>query len=183
MTGSLEPTNEGYALAKITGIKLLEAYRKQRRFESITLIPSNLYGPGDSFDLERSHVLSALVKRFCDARRNLAEEVQLWGTGNARREFMHVDDFARAVLLLILEEEIPIINVGSGVDLSIRELADMVAKTAGFDGRVCWDATQPDGMPRKLLDVSKLRSLGFRCNISLNQGISQMVDQYSNGNL
>jgi len=180
MTGPLEPTNESYALAKIMGLKLLAAYKKENKMDSLTLLPCNLYGPGDSFDLEKSHVLSALVKRFCDAKKHRQDQVTLWGTGQARREFMHVSDFARAVLTLMDNlESGDVINVGSGVDITIEKLASLVAKATGYEGEINWDVTKPDGMPRKLLDITKLNNLGFDCQTSLTDGINEMIAQYS----
>jgi GDP-L-fucose synthase len=179
LSGKLEPTNEGYAVAKIAGIKLLEGLRRQYRFNSISLIPCNLYGPGDSFDLTNSHVLSALVKRFVDATRIHAPSITLWGTGTARREFMHVHDMARAIVFMLenyLDEQI--INIGTGEDLSILDLAKMITTLTGYSGKILWDESKPDGMLRKCMDVNRMRALGFRPEISLMTGVTQMIKSY-----
>ena len=179
LTGKVEPTNEGYAIAKIAGIKMLEGYYKQYGFRSISLMPCNLYGPNDSFDLEHSHVLSALVKRFSDAVAENHDEITLWGTGIARREFMHVNDVARAILFMTENYDDPsFINIGVGSDVGIRELAETIADKVGFRGKIKWDATKPDGMLRKCMDVSRMRALGFEPLIGLEQGIEQMVEIY-----
>jgi GDP-L-fucose synthase len=179
LTGPLEPTNEGYALAKIAGIRLVQYYAGEYGFKAICPNPCNLYGPGEGFNLETSHVLSALVKRFCDAVEAGAEKVVLWGTGSARREFMHVDDMARAVLFLIERWDSPeVINVGVGVDYTIKELAGMVAGQAGYKGKISWDSSMPDGMPRKIVDISKIAALGFRASIPIEEGISGMIMDY-----
>lgn len=180
LTGALEPTNEGYAIAKIAGLKLLEAMHRQYGFNSISLMPCNLYGPNDSFDLQKSHVLSALVRRFVDAKAAGAPSLTLWGTGVARREFMHVDDLARAVLFMMdRHEHHSCINVGTGEDLTIRELAERICKHVGYTGELRWDATRPDGMLRKCMDVSRMRALGFAPTIPLDAGIAQMIDLYA----
>ena len=181
LTGKLEPTNEGYAIAKIAGIKLLEGYYKQYGFNSISLMPCNLYGPNDSFDLKHSHVLSALVKRFTDATDNNDAEITLWGTGIARREFMHVDDVARAILFMMENYHSPeFINIGCGTDVSIKELAEIIAAKTGFKGKMNWDSTKPDGMLKKCMDVSRMKALGFEPSIDLTQGIEQMIAIYKN---
>lgn len=181
LTGKLEPTNEGYAIAKIAGIKLLEGYYKQYGFNSISLMPCNLYGPNDSFDLKHSHVLSALVKRFTDATDNNDAEITLWGTGIARREFMHVDDVARAILFMMENYHSPeFINIGCGTDVSIKELAEIIAAKTGFKGKMNWDTTKPDGMLKKCMDVSRMKALGFEPSIDLTQGIEQMIAIYKN---
>ncbi len=181
LTGKLEPTNEGYAIAKIAGIKLLEAMYKQYRFNSISLMPCNLSGPNDSFDLKHSHVLSALVKKFSDAKSNNDDSITLWGSGIARREFMHVDDLAKAVLYMTLNYNDPqFINIGSGYDLSIKELAEMIALQTGFNGEILWDTSKPDGMLRKCMDVSRMKELGFGPTISLEAGIKEMIHIYNN---
>jgi GDP-L-fucose synthase len=172
LSSALEPTNEAYAVAKIAGIKMAQAYRRQYGFQAISLMPTNLYGPNDNFDLESSHVVPALLRKFHDAVQRNALEVNVWGTGNARREFMHVDDFADAAVFLMLNydgEEI--INVGTGEDLTIGELAELVREVTGFRGRLTFDPSKPDGTPRKLLDVSRLRALGWRPRISLRDGL------------
>ncbi|MFI8853383.1 GDP-L-fucose synthase family protein [Streptomyces sp. NPDC053499] len=172
LTGALEPTNEPYALAKIAGITQIRAYREQYGASYISAMPTNLYGPGDNFDLETSHVLPALVRRFHEAKRDGAERVVLWGSGTPRREFLHVDDLARAcVLLLRAYDDSAPVNVGCGEDLTIRALAEIVRDVVGFDGGIEWDTSRPDGTPRKLLDVSRLSKLGFRPEISLREGI------------
>jgi GDP-L-fucose synthase len=179
LDGKLEPTNEGYSLAKITGLKLLEYYKKQFGFESISLMPCNLYGPNDNFDLEHSHVLSALVRRFSDAQQKGLNEVTLWGTGIARREFMHVDDAARAIVYFMenyVGEEF--INVGWGKDISIKELAELIAQKIGFNGAINWDKSKPDGMLRKCMDVSRMKTTGYYPSISINEGVQQMINIY-----
>ena len=179
MTGRLEPTNEGYAMAKIAGIKMIEGYRRQYGLGGVCPIPCNLYGTNDSFDPQTAHVLSSLVRKFVDAVDEGRTEVTIWGTGVARREFLHVDDAAEAVLLLMRERDVPeVINVGSGSDVSIGELARMVARAAGFRGRFLWDRSKPDGMPRKCLDVSRSAALGFRPVIGLEEGIECTVREY-----
>lgn len=179
LSGKLEPTNEGYAIAKIAGIKLLEGMRKQYGFKSVSLMPCNLYGPNDSFDLKHSHVMSALVKRFMDAKAAAAPSITLWGTGVARREFMHVDDMARAIAFMLdRHDEGPFINIGTGVDISIRELAGMIATLTGYTGDILWDSSKPDGMLKKCMDVSRMRALGFEPEISLRSGVEQMISIY-----
>ena len=179
LTGPLEPTNEGYALAKIAGLRLAQYFHQQHGLPCINPMPCNLYGPGDTYDLDRSHVLSALVRRFVDAREGRSRTVTLWGTGTARREFMHVEDLAEALLFLVEQYDSPeIINVGTGEDQTIRELAELVAEVVGYDGRIEWDTTMPDGMPRKCLDVSRLRQLGYRHRITLRSGIESVVAEY-----
>jgi GDP-L-fucose synthase len=179
MTGPLEPTNEWYATAKIAGIKLAQAYRLQHGFSAISLMPTNLYGPGDNFDLQTSHVLPALIRKFDDARREGRGEVTLWGTGSPRREFLHVDDLAEAALFLMLHYDSgEIVNVGTGEDLTILELANTVREVVGFEGALVFDTDKPDGTPRKLLDVSKLRALGWRPKIALRDGIERTYRWY-----
>jgi GDP-L-fucose synthase len=181
LTGKLEPTNEGYALAKIAGMKMLEALKVQFDFSSTTLIPCNLYGPNDSFDPNHSHVLSALVKKFVDAEIEGSDSITLWGTGVARREFMHVSDLARAVLHL---HNFPVkesyLNVGSGSDISIKDLSTLIAGLVGYNGNIFWDSTKPDGMLRKCMNISKISSYGFKPIISLEQGILEMIEIYKN---
>ena len=179
LTGKLEPTNEGYAIAKIAGIKLLEGLKKQYEFNSISLMPCNLYGPNDSFNLEHSHVLSALVKRFVDAVAENATSITLWGTGIARREFMHVDDMARAILFMLENYDCSqFINIGPGTDISISELADMIAELTGFSGKILWDSSKPDGMLKKCMNVSRMEALGFKPEIPLQVGVEQMISIY-----
>jgi GDP-L-fucose synthase len=179
LTGKLEPTNEGYALAKIAGLKLLQNYYKQYGFQSISLMPCNLYGPNDSFDLEHSHVLSALVKRFSDATASGEKDVTLWGTGVARREFMHVNDAAEGMFYMLLNyHSVDFINIGWGEDISIKDLAGLIALKTGYKGEIKWDDTKPNGMLRKCMDVSKMKSLGFFPKISLEQGVVEMINLY-----
>src|SRR5258708_3801466 len=174
LSGKLEPTNEWYAIAKIAGIKLAQAYRQQYGFRTISLMPTNLYGPGDNFDLASSHVLPALLRKAHDARAANSPELVVWGSGNPRREFLHVDDLASAAGFLLLHHDEPgIINVGVGTDVSIRELAKLICRVAGFEGRLVFDASKPDGAPRKLLDVSRLNGLGWRACIGLEEGIAE----------
>jgi GDP-L-fucose synthase len=179
LTGPLEPTNEWYAVAKIAGIKLAQAYRKQYGFRAISLMPTNLYGPDDNFDLETSHVLAALIRKFHDAKRSGTPEVTIWGTGTPRREFLHVDDLADAALFLMLNYDDPeIINVGTGQDVTIRELAEIIAEIAGYSGRLTFDPSKPDGTPRKLLDVNRLHALGWQAKTKLGEGIAATYHWY-----
>lgn len=172
LTGPLEPTNEWYAIAKIAGIKLCQAFRKQHGFNAIALMPTNLYGPGDNFNLQGSHVLPALIRKFHEARESGAPSVEIWGSGTPRREFLHVDDLADAAVFLMARYDDPeIINVGVGEDVSIRELAGLVGDIVGFTGELVFDTSKPDGTPRKLLDVSRLSSLGWRPKTELADGI------------
>jgi GDP-L-fucose synthase len=172
LTGPLEPTNEWYAIAKIAGIKLCQAYRKQYGFNAISLMPTNLYGPGDNFDLQSSHVLPALIRKFHEAKAEGRPEVVVWGTGLPRREFLHVDDLASAAIYLMLNYNEPeIVNVGTGADISIADLARLVQRTVGFSGNLVFDTSKPDGTPRKLLDVSRLTALGWRAQVGLEDGI------------
>ena len=174
LTGPLEPTNEWYAIAKIAGVKLAQAYSKQYGFRSISLMPTNLYGPGDNFDLKTSHVLPALIRKAHQARIEDTPEMAVWGTGCPRREFMHVDDLADAAVFLMQSyDEADIINVGVGTDLSIRELAELVCRVVGYNGRLVFDTSKPDGTPQKLLDVSRLRALGWQDRIGLEDGIRE----------
>ncbi|MEU5369677.1 GDP-L-fucose synthase [Streptomyces sp. NPDC005951] len=174
LTGELEPTNEAYALAKIAGIVQTRSYRRQYGASYISAMPTNLYGPGDNFDLETSHVLPALIRRFHEARRDGAPEVTLWGSGSPRREFLHVDDLAAACVTLLeaYDGDEPV-NIGCGADLTIRELAETVRDVTGYQGRIAWDASKPDGTPRKLLDVTRLNALGFTPKIPLRDGIAR----------
>jgi len=179
LTGPLEPTNEAYALAKIAGLRMAHYYHEQHGLRVLCVMPTNLYGTNDNYDPQNSHVLSALVKRFCDAADQALDHVTLWGTGSARREFLHVDDAARGILLLMQQWHSPeIVNLGVGEDISIRDLATLVAAKAGFTGEIRWNPEMPDGMPRKLLDVSKIRSLGFAPRIPLEEGIEQTIAEY-----
>ncbi|MBS0612330.1 MAG: GDP-L-fucose synthase, partial [Proteobacteria bacterium] len=179
LTGPLEPTNEWYAVAKIAGIKLCQAYRRQYGFNAISLMPTNLYGPGDNFDLQSSHVLPALIRRFHEAKLKGDPAVTAWGTGTPRREFLHVDDLADAVVhLLETYDGEGIVNVGWGTDVSIRELCELVMQAVGYQGRLEFDAGKPDGTPRKLLDTSFLFSLGWRPKIELARGIADTYAWY-----
>ncbi|MCW5210211.1 GDP-L-fucose synthase, partial [Desulfobulbus sp. N3] len=173
LTGELEPTNEWYAIAKIAGIKMCQAYHKQHGFNAISLMPTNLYGPGDNFDLQNSHVLPALIRKFHEAKLQGLPEVEIWGTGTPKREFLHVDDLAAACVFLMEDYNDPaIVNVGSGEEVSIAELARLVADAVGFQGTVRYNKDMPDGTPRKFLDVSKLSALGWDSQITLPQGIA-----------
>src|SRR5438094_4543652 len=179
LTGPLEPTNEAYAIAKIAGIKLCQAYAREYGRNFISVMPTNLYGPNDNFDLETSHVLAALLRKAHDAKIRKAKEVIVWGSGKPRREFLHVDDLASACLFLLEKYDSPaIINVGGGEDSAIRHLADLICDVVGFDGELAWDTTKPDGTPRKLLDITKLRALGWHPTISLRGGITQTYDWF-----
>jgi len=179
MTGPLEPTNEGYALAKITGIKLSQSYHRQYGLNVLNIMPSNVYGTNDHFDPVNSHVLSALVKKFVDSIDEGKKEVVLWGTGIARREFIHVDDLVQAVFFLLHHYDKPdIINVGTGKEISIKELAMLISKLTGFSGKIVWDSTKPDGMLRKCLDITRLDDLGFKSNIGFVDGIKRTIKEY-----
>ena len=188
LTGTLEPTNEPYAIAKIAGIKLCESYNRQYGTDYRSVMPTNLYGPGDNFHPENSHVLPALIRRFHEAVRDGTEEVVIWGTGTPMREFLHVDDMAEASLFVMdldaetyareTEPMLSHINVGSGTDVTIRELAETVARVTGFKGRLSFDSSKPDGTPRKLMDVSRLERLGWRYKIGLEDGIRETYDWF-----
>lgn len=179
LTGALELTNEAYAIAKIAGLKQVQYYRKQYGFKGISVIPCNLYGTNDSYDPLHSHVLSALVEKIVDAVDVGAESVAMWGTGIARREFMHVDDAAAAIILMTENyDELEIINIGWGRDITIKDLAALIAEKSGFKGKLIWDPTQPNGMLRKCMDVSKMRSLGFAPKITLEEGIEKTIAEY-----
>jgi GDP-L-fucose synthase len=179
MTGPLEPTNSAYAIAKIAGLELVRAYRKQHGFRGISLMPTNLYGPGDNFDLKSSHVLPALLRKFVEAKEVGAPSVTIWGTGTPRREFLHVDDLADAAVFLMENYDEPEpINVGVGDDVSIRELAELVRDVVGYGGELVFDASKPDGTPRKLLDVSRLTALGWRATTPLRKGIEDTLAWY-----
>jgi GDP-L-fucose synthase len=179
LTGPLESTNEAYAIAKIAGLKLAAAYRAQYGFPAISIMPTNLYGTADNFDLETSHVLPALIRRFHEAKQSGAPEVTLWGTGTPRREFLHVDDLASAACFLMenFDGSEPL-NVGTGEDLTIADLAQMVARVTGYQGRIRFDPSKPDGTPRKLLDVSRIQALGWKARIPLEQGIASTYEWY-----
>lgn len=190
LTGPLETTNESYAIAKIAGIKLCSALKKQYGFDAISLMPTNLYGPGDNYNLENSHVMPALIKKFHDAKTNNKSEVICWGTGSPKREFLYVDDLAEASLFIL--ENIPsdnkidnnhlnvdnLINVGTGIDVSIKNLAEMIAKELNYKGKIIWETSKPDGTPRKLLDISLLNNLGWEAKISLKKGINLTIYNY-----
>ncbi len=181
LTGELEPSNEWYAISKIAGIKMAQAYTKQFGFNAISLMPTNLYGPGDNFDLETSHVLPAIIRKFHDAKTTHASEVVLWGTGTPRREFLHVDDMAEAAVFLMRHYNEPsIVNVGSGEEVTIRELAELVQQITGFQGRIAFDPSKPDGTPRKLLDTSRITALGWTPVRTLRSGIEATYEWYKN---
>jgi GDP-L-fucose synthase len=183
LTSPLEPTNEAYAIAKIAGLKLAAAYQEQYGFPVVSLMPTNLYGPGDNFNLETSHVLPALIRRFHEAKLANSVEVTLWGTGTPRREFLHVDDMAAAACFLMEHYEGGkplgnLLNVGTGEDLTIAELAELVARIVGYRGQLRFDPSRPDGTPRKLLDVSRIHSIGWRARVSLEEGITSTYEWY-----
>ena len=179
LSGPLEPTNEWYAVAKIAGIKLCEAYRRQYGCRFFAAMPTNLYGPGDNFDLEKSHVLPAMIRKFHEAKERGDDSVVLWGSGKPMREFLHVDDLADACLFLMDRYEGPgIINIGVGKDISIADLAARVSDVVGFRGRIVYDATKPDGTPRKLVDITKLQALGWRARVELHEGIQTTYDWF-----
>jgi len=179
LTGELEKTNEAYAMAKISGLKLVEAYRKQYGHRWVSAMPTNMYGPGDNFDLENSHVLPALLRKFHEAKVNGISTVSVWGSGKPRREFMHADDLAGACLFLLenYDNDVPI-NVGTGTDVSIAELAELIGEVVGYSGNINWDSSRPDGTPRKLLDVSKMNHLGWRSKIDLKSGLKTTYDWF-----
>lgn len=183
LTGPLEPTNQWYAIAKISGVKLIEALRKQYNRDYVALMPTNLYGPGDNFDLETSHVLPAMLRKFHEAKVNNLPEVVLWGTGTPKREFLHVDDLASAVKLS-LEVTLPdaLYNVGSGKDISIMELAELIREIIGYSGVIVWDSNKPDGTPRKLMDNRLISSFGFKQRINIMNGIKNLYDWYISQN-
>jgi GDP-L-fucose synthase len=172
LSGPLEPTNEAYAIAKIAGIKLCQAFSRQYGANFISAMPTNLYGPNDNFDLETSHVLAALLRKAHEAKMRKERKLVVWGSGNPRREFLHVDDLASACLFLLEKYDSPeIINIGWGEDISIRDLAELICDIVGFEGELAWDTTKPDGTPRKLLDITKLHGLGWQPTIPLRDGI------------
>jgi GDP-L-fucose synthase len=176
LTGPLEPTNQPYAIAKIAGLEMVDAYRRQYGFCGVSVMPTNLYGPEDNFDPNTSHVLPALIRRFCEAKDAGRPEVVVWGTGTPRREFLHVDDLAEACMVVMRQYDAPgILNIGCGEDVSIGELAQLVSQTVGYRGAVRFDATKPDGTPRKLLDVSRMSALGWRAKIPLRRGLEETV--------
>ena len=180
LTGPLEETNSAYAVAKIAGIELIKSFRKEYGRKWISMMPTNLYGPGDNFELAGSHVLPAFIRRFIEAAEKGASVETLWGTGSPKREFLHVDDLAQAVLHLGSNYDSPEhINIGTGEDLSIKELAELVADLAGFKGDIAWDSSKPDGTPRKVLDISKARALGWAPKISLRDGVASTITWYN----
>lgn len=180
LTGLLEPTNEPYAIAKIAGIKQAEAYRDQYGFHAISVMPTNLYGPNDNYDLEKSHVLPAVIRKFYEAKLRGEHTVTLWGDGSPLREFLHADDLAEACVFLMQQYDgRDFLNVGTGVDLPIRELAELVRRAVGFTGEIVWDTTRPNGTPRKLMDVSRLHALGWRHRISLEEGLARTVAEFT----
>ena len=179
LTGPLEPTNEAYAVAKIAGIKICQAYRKQYGFDAISLMPTNLYGPGDNFDLEKSHVLPALIRKFHEAKIAGSPTVAIWGTGSPQREFLYVDDLADACVFLMHNYSSPeIINVGWGKDVSILELAELIKGVVGFEGQIVFDTSMPDGTPRKLLDTSRMQALGWIASVALVDGLKDTYDWF-----
>ena len=179
LTGPLEPTNEAYAIAKIAGLKLCEYYRKQHGVLYHSAMPTNLYGPGDNYHLQNSHVLPALIRKFHEAKEAGRAEVVAWGTGSPKREFLHVDDLADACAFLLRMENPPdLLNIGTGTDVTIKELTEIVAEVTGFAGKIVWDSTKPDGTPRKLMDVSKLTALGWKAKIALREGVQKTYASY-----
>ena len=179
LTGELEQTNSAYAIAKIAGIELIKSYRKEYGYSWISVMPTNLYGPNDNFDLENSHVLPALIRKFVEAKRNNSSEVVLWGSGNPLREFLHVDDLAKAILVCLEKyDDSQQINIGSGDEISIKDLGQKIANLTGFTGKVVWDSNRPDGTPRKVLDSTKINKLGWKAAITLDQGIAATVEWY-----
>lgn len=183
LTGELEPTNEPYAIAKIAGIKMCDAYRDQFGCNFISVMPTNLYGPNDNYDLNNSHVLPAMLRKFITAKRNGDSSVTIWGTGSPKREFLHADDLAEACLFLMENyNDSGLVNIGVGEDISILDLAILVKKVVGYDGEILTDTSKPDGTPRKLMDVSKLNSFGWKAKTTLEQGIQKVYDEIKNSN-
>jgi len=181
LTGLLEPTNESYAIAKIAGIKMCQAYRAQYEFDAISVMPTNLYGPGDNFSLDTSHVLPALIRKFDDAHQNGSDHVEVWGSGTPLREFLHVDDLADACTFLMRSYSDPdIVNIGWGKDISISELSELIKNIVGFQGRIVFDSSKPDGTPRKLLDTSRMRKIGWNPSIELRNGINATWEWFKN---
>ena len=179
LTGALESTNSAYAIAKLAGIELVKAYRKEFGRRWISVMPTNLYGPNDNFDLESSHVFPALIRKFVEAKKSNAISVDLWGTGKPRREFLHVDDLAKAIIVCLDKyDSDQQINIGTGIDLTIAELAEKIAKNSGFTGNIDWDVTREDGTPQKVLDIQKITNLGWKPTINLDQGIKLTVEWY-----
>lgn len=179
LTGPLEPTNSAYAIAKIAGVELINSYRKEFGRKWVSVMPTNLYGPGDNFNLERSHVLPALLRKFSEAKESGSKKVTLWGSGLPRREFLHVDDFARAVMLVAEKyDEKMHLNIGTGTDISIKELAEIISETVGYQGEISWDTSKPDGTPRKVLDVNRIKRLGWEPKIELRSGIETTLEWF-----
>jgi len=179
LTGALESTNSAYAIAKLAGIELIKAYRKEFGHRWISVMPTNLYGPNDNFDLESSHVFPALIRKFIEAKKSNSDSVKLWGTGKPRREFLHVDDLAKAIIICLDNyDEDQQINIGSGIDLTVAELAENIAKNTGFTGSIDWDVAREDGTPQKVLDIQKITNLGWKPTINLDQGIKLTVEWY-----
>ena len=179
LTGALESTNSAYAIAKLAGIELIKAYRKEFGHKWISVMPTNLYGPNDNFDLESSHVFPALIRKFIEAKKSNASSVDLWGTGKPRREFLHVDDLAKAIIVCLDNYDADQqINIGTGIDLTVAELAEKIAKNTGFIGSVNWDVAKEDGTPQKVLDIQKITNLGWKPTINLDQGIKLTVEWY-----
>ncbi len=179
LTGALESTNSAYAIAKLAGIELIKAYRKEFGHRWISVMPTNLYGPNDNFDLESSHVFPTLIRKFIEAKKSNASSVQLWGTGKPRRELLHVDDLAKAIIVCLDNYDAnQQINIGTGIDLTVAELADKIAKNSGFSGRINWDLAKEDGTPQKVLDIQKITNLGWKPTINLDQGIRLTVEWY-----
>ena len=179
LTGPLEPTNSAYAIAKLSGIELVKSYRRQFGHKWISLMPTNLYGPNDNFDLESSHVFPALIRKFIDAKHSRAKSITLWGSGKPRREFLHVDDLAKAIVVCLEKyNSDQQINIGVGLDLTIEELSMKIANSVGFDGEIKWDTNRDDGTPQKVLDIKKISDLGWKPSISLDEGINLTVEWY-----
>ena len=183
LTGVLESTNSAYAIAKLAGIELIKAYRKEFGHRWISVMPTNLYGPNDNFDLESSHVFPALIRKFIEAKKSNANSVKLWGTGKPRREFLHVDDLARSIIVCLDNYDSDLqINIGTGIDLTVAELAEKIAKNTGFTGTIVWDVAREDGTPQKVLDIQKITNLGWKPTINLDQGIELTVEWYLKNN-
>lgn len=181
LSGALEPTNEPYAIAKIAGIKLCESYNYQYGTDFATVMPTNLYGQNDNFDLQNSHVLPALIRKAHEAKMNKSESLTIWGTGSPKREFLHVDDMAAACIFVMNQKGFTdMVNIGSGQEVTIKELAELVCEVVGFDGKILYDATKPDGTPRKLVDISKIKQLGWTPKISLKDGLQQTYEWFVN---
>lgn len=179
LTGLLEPTNEAYAIAKISGIKMCDYYRAQYGCNFVSVMPTNLYGPGDNYDLQNSHVLPALIRKFHEAKQSGAQEVVLWGTGSPLREFLHADDMADATVFCMLSyNDAGQVNVGSGSEISIKELAEKIRAVVGYEGKITWDTTKPDGTPRKLMDSGKLHTMGWKPSISLDRGVGEVYKEF-----